>query len=212
MSRHCTNCNKFISPSEVTLSYDRDSFVFCRDCFPKFQRSIFALKMAETPEEVLRQFEIHKPIMLNSGMTKIALISVKEYFGIPDKELEDEQLELKKKVDSHMLTTGYNFEGYRIKKYYGIVSGHIVMGTGFLSELSSSLSDLLGDSDSLFAHKMDRAKGEAIKTLIEKSVTKGGNALIGIDFDYAIFQNNMIGISANGTSVLIEAIDRGTEA
>lgn len=208
MPRYCTNCKKNIGTFESTLTYNRDSFIFCSDCFPKFQASIFALKKAETLEETLQQFKIHKPIMLNNGMSKEALISVKEYFGIPDKDLQDEQLELKKKMDSHLLTTGYNFEGYQIKKYYGIVSSHIVMGTGFLSELSANISDFLGESNSSFAAKMDRAKLEAMGALIKKSVNKGGNALIGVDFDYTIFHNNMIGLSANGTSVLIEKADK----
>ena len=59
--------------------------------------------------------------------------------------------------------------------------------------------------------KICKPKREAIKTLIEKSVTKGGNALIGVDFDYTIFHNNMIGLSANGTSVLIEKADKETD-
>jgi uncharacterized protein YbjQ (UPF0145 family) len=40
--------------------------------------------------------------------------------------------------------------------------------------------------------------------LIEKSVLVGGNAIIGVDFDYIMFSNNMIGVVANGTSVIIE--------
>ena len=36
------------------------------------------------------------------------------------------------KINAHKLTTGYNFEGYQIMNYIGLVSGEIVIGTGFL--------------------------------------------------------------------------------
>ena len=34
----------------------------------------------------------------------------------------------------------------------------------------------------------------------------GANAVIGVDFDYLTFSNNMIGVVANGTAVNIEKI------
>ena len=37
-------------------------------------------------------------------------------------------------------------------------------------------------------------------------IDKGGNAIIGIDFDYITFSNNMIGVVANGTAVRIEKL------
>ncbi|MCI8339554.1 MAG: YbjQ family protein [Lachnospiraceae bacterium] len=43
-----------------------------------------------------------------------------------------------------LLTSGFNFERYRITEYYGFVSGECAIGTGFLSELSLSVSDIFG--------------------------------------------------------------------
>ena len=42
--------------------------------------------------------------------------------------------------------------------------------------------------------------------LIKKSAALGGNAVIGIDIDYNMFSNNVIGVIANGTSVVIRKI------
>ena len=39
----------------------------------------------------------------------------------------------------HMVTTGFQFEGYEIVSYLGIVAGEVVLGTGFLSEFTSSI-------------------------------------------------------------------------
>jgi len=54
---------------------------------------------------------------------------------------------------------------------------------------------------------MIEVKNAAKQRLIIQSVNLGGNAVIGVDFDYINFSNNMIGVSANGTSVTIEEME-----
>ena len=105
-----------------------------------------------------------------------------------------------------LLTSGYNFEGYRIVEYLGFLSGETVLGTGFLSEFSAGFSDFFGVSNQRFADKLEQAKDAAIQHLLEKAVNAGANALIGIDIDYNMFSANMIGVIANATAVKIEAI------
>ena len=107
---------------------------------------------------------------------------------------------------NHMLTSGYNFEGYKITSYNGIVSGEAVMGTGFLSEFSASITDFFGQTSEEFSIKMMQAKEAAISRMTDVSVSKNGNAIIGVAFNYAVFGNNMIGVSANGTSVFVEKL------
>lgn len=123
----------------------------------------------------------------------------------------EEQDTLKKLAESQFLTTGYDFSGYKIIKYIGVISGEVVLGTGFLSEFSASFSDLFGAESSAFADKWETAKDAAIKKLTLKSAEKGGNAIIGIDFDYLTFASNMVGVVVNGTSVMIEKIENITE-
>lgn len=122
------------------------------------------------------------------------------------KEQVSEQENNKYKKRLHMLTTGYNFERYRIVDYKGVISGQVVLGTGFLSEFSSSLADFFGTEANRFSDKLEKAKDAAKERLIEKSVLSGGNAVIGVDFDYIMFSSNMVGVVANGTSVIIEKI------
>ena len=43
--------------------------------------------------------------------------------------------------------------------------------------------------------------------MILNAMTMDANAIIGIDFDITTFSNNMIGVSANGTAVVVEKID-----
>ena len=58
-----------------------------------------------------------------------------------------------------------------------------------------------------FSGKMRKVKESALVKLKAQSVQSGGNAIIGVDFDYINFSNNMIGVSANGTSVVVKKIE-----
>ena len=101
-------------------------------------------------------------------------------------------------------TTGYSFEGYRIEAYCGVVCAEVVMGTGFFSEWSASVSDLFGEHSNAFESKLEEARRAAMRRLVEKTALAGGNALIGIDFDYVNFVGNLMGVIASGTAVKIE--------
>lgn len=105
-----------------------------------------------------------------------------------------------------LLNTGYNYEGYNIVEYCGIVSAEAVLGTGIFSELSLSINDFFGTTSNSYQSKFALAKETATNNLKMVAVDKGANAIIGIDFDILTLTNNAIVVSANGTAVKIEKI------
>lgn len=115
-----------------------------------------------------------------------------------------------KAIREMMVTTGYNFEGFRIKKYLNLVHGEVVLGTGFLTELSVSVNDFLGASSGAAEGKLSKAKRIVENQLIRNAVEKGANAIIGVDFDVSTLYNNMIVVSGNATAVVIENIEEST--
>lgn len=121
--------------------------------------------------------------------------------------IKEQSTNLNKNISNHKLTTGFNFDGYKITNYKAVISGNVVLGTGLFSEFVGSISDVLGTTSTPFENKMEKAKEIAIQKLIIKSATIGGNAIIGVDFDFFTLNNNMIAVSANGTSVVIEELE-----
>lgn len=103
-----------------------------------------------------------------------------------------------------MLTTSNSFEDYEVVEYFGVESGSVVLGTGFLSEISASLSDLNGSENNRMGNKIQEAKVSATNNLIENCIYAGGNAIIGVGYEMMTIGNNMIVVSANGTSVKIK--------
>lgn len=105
-----------------------------------------------------------------------------------------------------LITSGYNFEGYHISKYLGICSGECALGTGFLSSFGAGLADLLGTNSSLYGDKLSKAREYAINNLISKANILGANAIIAVDIDYTVFSADILGVTANGTAVIIEEL------
>ena len=106
------------------------------------------------------------------------------------------------------MTTGFSFDGYKINEYKSIVSAQCIIGTGPIAEIAASITDFFGDESNAFSRKLEKAKETAIERLKRKAVGVGANAVIGVDFDYITFTNNMMGVIANGTAVVINK-DKG---
>lgn len=101
-----------------------------------------------------------------------------------------------------MVTSGFNFEGYKITKYIGFYSEECALGTGFLSSLDAGLADFFGSNSSIYEvyiyeEKLSNAKAAAISELKKLSADHGANAIIGIDVDYTTFSADIMGVIAN---------------
>lgn len=110
----------------------------------------------------------------------------------------------RKEVKEHLLTNGFTFENKHIIQYIGLVSGEIVIGTGFISDFKANISDLFGIESQAYSDKIKQSKKAALYDMIIESVELGGNAVIGISYDFVLFSGNMIGVSVNGTSVKVK--------
>lgn len=95
--------------------------------------------------------------------------------------------------------------GYKIIEYKGLVGGEITLGTGIISAISSEIADFSGGESNTYTKKIESAKKLATNRMIEASVEADGNAIIAIDIN--VFNKDIIGVSVNGTSVVIEKID-----
>ena len=170
--------------------YTGKNLMLCSDC-------LSVLKKIES----MRYDDINK---CKSGEKEELCKQAEEEAEVYKKQREDLLKKIAARKRNFKNTTGYDFRGYKIVDYKGIVSGEVVLGTGFLSEFTASFSDALGIESSTFAKKMSEAKQGALNNLIMNALLQGGNDLIGVDFDYITFSNNILGVSANGTAVVIE--------
>lgn len=110
-----------------------------------------------------------------------------------------------------LITSGYSFEGYKIVKYSGYISGDdaVNVDRGF-----GSWGGNVGDK--LMA-SLVVIRRNALKELKEAALALGCNAVIGVDFDYltldpqtanasggTTYYPYVFGVTANGNAVVIE--------
>lgn len=224
MANVCINCGKKIGVFAMESPYELcDGQLLCAKCADAIWRDIKNLYYSNDEKAFLaaKKDILEKSKSMYNDETVMAITqkidqlyekTLYPKFNAEEKANNEKvqaeaALAAIKLAANQQLTTGYDFNGYNITRYVGIISGEVVLGTGFLSEFSASISDLFGAESSTFANKLETAKEAAIEKLKIKSVQKGGNAVIGVDFDYITFANNMIGVVANGTSVIIEKIE-----
>ncbi len=132
-------------------------------------------------------------------------------------ELQKEE-EIKKIAMSQMLiSSGFSFDGYKIVKYSGYISGDDatqiprsgIFGSNNGAKLTSALVEI---------------RRQALKELKEAAYDLGCNAVVGVDFDYitlepetanlsggTLYEPYIICVTANGNAVVIEKIDEQSE-
>ena len=111
---------------------------------------------------------------------------------------------LKESEEKIIVTTTNQIDGSRVKKYIGIESVEIVIGTGVFSEFQGDIADMFGQRSTAFEGKLQNAKTAALKRLKLIAFQNEANAIIGIDLDYTEFSSNRIGVIVNGTLVELE--------
>ncbi len=205
----CMNCGKKTGMRNPEYYLDSDmTQVLCGECYKKLEH--FQIKSDENDiqkfDETFKLIQMEMEEHQFNDETKTAMM---RFLQKRRARIERNILEEKKKyvdlsdMNTHMLTTGYNFEGYEISGYVGVISGQSALGSGALSGLSASANNFLGTESSYFGNRLIEAKESAMRELIVSSLMKGGNAIIGIDFDYITIEG-LITVIANGTSVKIK--------
>ncbi len=209
----CSICGRRIGGFGEDKYKITEDYIACYKCAPLFRKIINAetteqLEMSENELRIKIDSDNVSQEIVNAVENEIQRIKDSKQLMYQKEQFQmQKEEEIRKKRKAFMISTGYNFEGYKIEKYIDLAHGEIVLGTGFYSELSANISDLLGTSSKTFEGKLSQAKRAAEEQMIINAMTVNANALIGVDFDITTFSNNIIAVSANGTAVVIKKIE-----
>ena len=113
-----------------------------------------------------------------------------------------------------LISSGFNFEGYRIVKYSGYISGDDAIQIP-----RSGIFDRGRNGENL-TDALVKIRRRALIELKEAAYDLGCNAVIGVDFDYltldpetasltggTVYEPYVICVTANGNAVVIEKIE-----
>lgn len=151
---------------------------------------------------------------------------VKDVFQLGSQEAAQEALEERERIKkenealiknsgSVMITSGPSFEGYKIVKYSGYISGDDAVSVP--REYTFFADNAMGTADRL-TKSLTKIRSQALKELKEAAALLGCNAVICVDFDYITldpqsrniltgttdYQPYVFCVTANGTAVQIE--------
>lgn len=109
-------------------------------------------------------------------------------------------------IRSVKISTTPNLDGYKVIENRGICTAVIVLGTGLVSEITSSISDVFGSRSSAFERKLSEAKDLAMEKIGFTAREAGADAVIGLVINLTEFTNNRVGLVVYGTMAKTEKI------
>ncbi len=104
-----------------------------------------------------------------------------------------------------LITTTPSFDGKRITRYLGLVSGEAILGANIFRDLFAGIRDIVGGRSAAYESELRKAKEIAVREMQEQATALGANAIVGVDLDYETVGNGtMLMVSASGTAVVCE--------
>ncbi len=90
-----------------------------------------------------------------------------------------------------------------------IVTGQSTTGTGVISEIGSSFTDLFGAQSNMYNNKLAKGENLCFHQMRAKTLQLGGNAIVALDLDYSELGGikGMIMVCATGTAVKLKNTD-----
>ena len=100
-----------------------------------------------------------------------------------------------------IITTTHDVQGQTVSEYLGVIVGESIIATNIMRDIMASVRDIVGGRSGAYEEKMQEARDIALKEMEEKAEELGADAVLAVDIDYETVGNNMMMVSASGTTV-----------
>lgn len=81
------------------------------------------------------------------------------------------------------VTTTFDFQGYRIKEYKGVVRGIIVRSPTIAQGILGGLKTIIGGSIGSYKDMCETARQHAYEAMVQHAEEIGANAVVGLRYD-----------------------------
>lgn len=200
-----------------TTELERFARIYAKD-IPYSEKLTGMVVPDEYVDELVKQFNqrkvIEKAKKIIEQEEKIEAERIRRQAELTRKQEEENK---RKALQNMLISSGFSFEGYKIVKYSGYISGDDVIqvdrGSIGLFSRGTNVGQALTDS-------LVKIRRRALQELKEAAYDLGCNAVIGVDFDYitldpqtanlsggTTYQPYVFCVTANGNAVVIEKIE-----
>ena len=238
---NCVNCGKkigmFNGCSDWTVYWGGQDQTMCQSCSDSFKSLLAKNEYSWRDERITREFILQNEEALHLQKSGLSfLLDYADYVQsvIPPDEAEakkreeEEKERLRKQMEEDrirqqevnrelakiLISSGFNFDGYRIVKYSGYISGDDAV------QIPRSGVFDRGRNGQNLTEALVRIRRVALQELKQAAYDLGCNAVIGVDFDYltldpqtatitggTLYEPYVICVTANGNAVVIEKIE-----
>ena len=109
-------------------------------------------------------------------------------------------------MNAAMITTAFDFEGYKVVRYLGVVRGVTVRSRSVIGNFAGGLQTIFGGNITIFTELCEHARAEAFQFMVQHAEQIGANAVIGMRYDANDVMDGVTEVLAYGTAVVIERI------
>jgi uncharacterized protein YbjQ (UPF0145 family) len=109
-------------------------------------------------------------------------------------------------MSQEMVTTGFDFVGYRIVKYLGVVRGITVRSRSVIGNIAGSIQSVFGGNITIYTELCEHARKDAFDLMIQHAQQVGANAIIGVRYDANDVMEGITEVLAYGTAVVVEKV------
>jgi len=108
-------------------------------------------------------------------------------------------------MDRTWITTPFDFEGYRIARYLGVVRGITVRSRSVFGNFGASIQQLFGGNITLYTELCEHARQEAFEFMVRHAEEMGANGIVGVRYDATEISTGVSEVLAYGTAVVVES-------
>jgi uncharacterized protein YbjQ (UPF0145 family) len=107
-------------------------------------------------------------------------------------------------MDKRFITTGFDFDGYKIKEHLGIIRGLTVRSRSVLGNIGAGIQSFFGGNISIYTELCEQARQEAFDLMIQHADNINANAIIGMKYDANEVADGITEVLCYGTAVRVE--------
>lgn len=109
-------------------------------------------------------------------------------------------------IDSTMVTTNIELNGYRITKSLGLVRGITVRSRSLFGNIAGGFQTLFGGRISIYQELCEKTREDAYQLMLQQASDRGANAVINMRYDANEIMGGVTEVLAYGTAVVVEKI------
>ena len=104
-----------------------------------------------------------------------------------------------------LITTTFNFDGYRILEYKGMVRGIIVRAPTIAQGIIGGLKNIIGGRIGAYTEMCEQARQQAYDSMVAHAAEVGANAIVGVRYDASevVSKGSATEVLCYGTAVVV---------